>query len=173
MHVVLVEPEIAPNTGNIIRLCANTGASLHLVEPLGFLLTDSNVKRGGLDYHELADVTVHSDIESARSLLDRPWFAFTSRASRSYADVEFGADDVVVFGAERTGLDASVLSQIPSERQLLIPMQPGNRSLNLANAVAVVTYEAWRQRGFAGAGSTHAEGHGLTSETPGARPFDL
>lgn len=172
MHVVLVEPEIAPNTGNVIRLCANTGASLHLVEPLGFTLDDRNVKRGGLDYHELADVSVHRDIDSVVSALTGRWFAFTSSATRHYTDVAFAEDDVVVFGAERGGLDPSVLSRVTDENQLLIPMRPDNRSLNLANAVAVVTYEAWRQHGFDGSGSGPMPGHGLTSEIPGAEPFD-
>ncbi len=172
MHVVLVSPEIAPNTGNIIRLCANTGSRLHLVEPLGFTLDDRNVRRAGLDYHELADVTVHSDLGSVRSLLGGRWFAFTSGAQRTYSEVTFGLNDVAVFGPERAGLGVDLLAQIPKEHHLRIPMQPGNRSLNLANAVAVVTYEAWRQRDFAGAGGAPLAGHGTTSESPGAAPFD-
>lgn len=172
MHVVLVSPEIAPNTGNIIRLCANTGTPLHLVEPLGFTLDDRNVKRGGLDYHELADVTVHSDLPSVQSLLDGRWFAFTSAAKRTYTDVAFLPTDVLVFGPERAGLGVDVLTQLSSRHQLRIPMRPGNRSLNLANAVAVVTFEAWRQADFAGAAGAPAAGHGVTSETPGAAAFD-
>lgn len=174
MHVVLVQPEIAPNTGNIIRLCANTGSPLHLVEPLGFTMDDRNVKRGGLDYHELAEVTVHPDLDAVRAELDGRWFACTSRARRSHADVSYQPDDVLVFGPERDGLGSSVLSTIPDEHHLRIPMRPGNRSLNLANAVAVVVYESWRQVGFNGAAdvATPADGHGLTSERPGDAPFD-
>lgn len=174
MHVVLVSPEIAPNTGNIIRLCANTGMPLHLVEPLGFTLDDRNVKRGGLDYHELADVTVHPNLTSVRSVLGGRWFACTSGAERSHADVTYRDDDVLVFGPERSGLGADVLMSIPDGQQLRIPMRPGNRSLNLANAVAVVAYEAWRQSGFAGAApqATPLPGHGQTSERPSDPPFD-
>ncbi len=174
MHVVLVSPEIAPNTGNIIRLCANTGSPLHLVEPLGFTLDDRNVKRGGLDYHELADVTVHPDLTSVRRALGGRWFACTSKASRSHTDVGYRPDDVLVFGSERDGLGSNVLATIPDDQHLRIPMRPGNRSLNLANAVAVVVYEAWRQDGFAGAASLPSPlaGHGQTGERPGDLPFD-
>lgn len=172
MHVVLVAPEIAPNTGNIIRLCANTGAALHLVEPLGFRLADADLVRAGLDYHELADVTVHPDLVSVRRTLRGRWFALTSHAARSYSDVEFEADDVVLFGSERHGLAADVLETLPPDNRLRIPMREGNRSLNLANAVAVVVFEAWRQSGFDGSGSRPVAGHGLTSERPGDPPFD-
>jgi len=174
MHVVLVHPEIAPNTGNIIRLCANTGSPLHLVEPLGFTLDDRNVKRGGLDYHELADVTVHPDLSSVRAELGGRWFACTSKARRSHVEVAYRLDDVIVFGPERDGLGLGVLSTIPDDQHLRIPMRPGNRSLNLANAVAVVVFEAWRQADFSGAAplATPAVGHGLTSERPGDLPFD-
>ena len=174
MHVVLVRPEIAPNTGNIIRLCANTGASLHLVEPLGFSMDDRAVKRGGLDYHELAEVTVYPDLRSVRAALQGRWFALTSSASRSHADVAYRPDDVLVFGPERAGLGAEVLATVADHQQLRIPMRPGNRSLNLANAVAVVVYEAWRQEGFTGAApvGSPVEGHGQTSEEPGRSPFD-
>ena len=172
MHVVLVSPEIAPNTGNIIRLCANTGATLHLVEPLGFRMDGADLRRAGLDYRELVDVTVHPDLASLRSQFDRRWFAFTSGALRRYTDVEYRTDDVVVFGSERAGLDAATLETFPPDRQLRIPMRPQNRSLNLANAVAVVVYEGWRQRGFIGADASPAAGHGVTSERPGDPPFD-
>ena len=154
MHVVLVHPEIAPNTGAIIRLCANTGSELHLVEPLGFDLTDSQLKRGGLDYHEYAEMHVHADTESALASLPGRRFGFSSRGVRRYTDVEFAEDDVLIFGAERAGLDDHAISQIPPEQMLMIPMQPDNRSINLANAVSIVLYEAWRQHGFAGASDT-------------------
>ena len=173
LHIVLVQPEIAPNTGNIIRLCANTGSSLHLVEPLGFRMEQADLVRAGLDYHELADVMVHPNLHDVRSLLPGRWFAFTSSAHRMYTDVAFEADDVAVFGPERSGLGADVLASLPDDRRLHIPMQAGNRSLNLANAVAVVTYEAWRQADFAGAGGQPAPGHGITSELPGSMPFDI
>ena len=172
MHIVLVRPEIAPNTGNIIRLCANSGASLHLVEPLGFRMDQADLVRAGLDYHELADVTVHADLDSVRSMLPGRWFAFTSSAQRIYTEVDFELSDVAVFGPERAGLGPDVLGGLPNDRHLRLPMVAGNRSLNLANAVAVVTYEAWRQAGFAGAGSTPSSGHGVTSELPGSDPFD-
>ena len=171
VHVVLVAPEIAPNTGNIIRLCANTRAQLHLVEPLGFALDDRLLRRGGLDYHEFASVTVHSSLDDVTiSIADGRWFAFSSRGARRYSDVVFRSDDVLVFGAERHGLSATDLARFGPDRTLAIPMAPNNRSLNLANAVAVVVYEAWRQADFNGA----ADGvtPGLTSETPGATPFD-
>ena len=168
MHVVLVHTEIAPNTGNIIRLCANTGTQLHLVEPLGFSLDDRLLKRGGLDYHELTTLTVHADVAAmAAALAGKRLFTFASASERSYADIAFGDDDVLIFGAERSGLPSDVLESVSSQNRLTIPMRPGNRSLNLANAVSVVVYEAWRQNDFSG-----AEGGSSTSETPGADPFD-
>lgn len=151
MHVVLVHPEIAPNTGNIIRLCANTASSLHLVEPLGFTLDDRNLRRAGLDYHDLADVTVHPDLAAVRSLLTGRWLACTASGTRSHVDVTYREDDVAVFGPERAGLAADALAMVPVDDHVRIPMVPSNRSLNLANAVAVVIYEAWRQVDFAGA----------------------
>ncbi len=172
MHVVLVAPEIAPNTGNIIRLCANTGSPLHLVEPLGFRMAEPDLVRAGLDYHELADVTVHPDLESVRATLGGRWFGCTSSAQRTHVDVAYRADDVVLFGAERGGLGPEILGAMPSDHRLRIPMREGNRSLNLANAVAVVVYEAWRQLDFVGAGIGPAPGQGLTSERPGDPPFD-
>ena len=170
MHVVLVHPEIAPNTGNIIRLCANTGSHLHLVEPLGFALDDKLLRRGGLDYHELTTLTTHSEFQSVLSALHgRRFFTFASSSTQRYDQVAFDDDDVLVFGAERAGLPTSVLDTVPQSHRLTIPMQPNNRSLNLANAVSVVVYEAWRQSDFAGADvATGAS----TSETPGAEPFD-
>jgi tRNA (cytidine/uridine-2'-O-)-methyltransferase len=151
-EVVLYRPEIPPNTGNVIRLCANTGARLHLVEPLGFTLDDRNVRRAGLDYHELANVSTHVDWEAcAKALGDRRLFAFSSRATHSYAAVEYRRGDAFVFGGETAGLPDTMLERFAPEQRLRLPMVPGNRSLNLSNAVAVVVFEAWRQAGYAGA----------------------
>lgn len=134
-----------------MRLCANTGASLHLIEPLGFELDDTRLKRAGLDYREYADVRVHPDLEAARRALPRRrWLAFSARAQRTYADVAYRADDVLLFGPETRGLPAEVLEAMPAEGHLRIPMLPNRRSLNLANACAIAVYEAWRQLGFDG-----------------------
>jgi len=169
LHVALVAPEIAPNTGNIIRLCANAGASLHLVEPLGFSLDDKLLKRGGLDYHELTDVTIHTDYNALLGAFpDARFFTFGSGHSHRYDHVSFEDGDVFVFGAERSGLPKAVAASVPESQQLALPMRAGNRSLNLANAVSVVVYEAWRQSDFAGASALGS----VTSETPGAEPFD-
>ena len=150
-HVVLVTPEIPPNTGNVIRLCANTGCRLHLVEPLGFDLSDAQLRRAGLDYHEMACVTVHPDWKACLAALgEARLFAFTTRGSRHHADVGFRAGDGFVFGSESAGLPAELLAGFAAERRLRLPLIPGNRSLNLSNAVAVAVYEAWRQQGFAG-----------------------
>jgi tRNA (cytidine/uridine-2'-O-)-methyltransferase len=149
-HIVLHEPEIPPNTGNVIRLCANTGATLHLVKPLGFRLDARAVRRAGLDYRELAEVRVHSSLDECLGSLGQPrWFAFTTRASVAYTDAGYEAGDVFVFGAETRGLPQDVLESCPPGRCLRIPMRPDARSLNLSNAVAVVLYEAWRQHAFA------------------------
>jgi tRNA (cytidine/uridine-2'-O-)-methyltransferase len=176
MHVVLVHPEIAPNTGNIIRLCANTGAHLHLVEPLGFTLEDKLLRRAGLDYHELTTMTVHPSFEAVDLALgiSKRAYAFSSRGTRRFTEVAFSTDDVLVFGAENAGLTESHLAAFPPERLLTIPMRADNRSMNLSNAVAVVVYEAWRQSGFEGAAptSTPLPGHGLTAELPKQTPFD-
>ena len=151
-HVILHEPEIPPNTGNVIRLCANTGARLHLVQPLGFRLDAQAVRRAGLDYRELAEVQVHASLSACFEALHRPrWFAFTTRGTACHGAVRFERGDALVFGAETRGLPASVLDECPVERRLRIPMLAQARSLNLANAVAVAVYEAWRQAGFAGA----------------------
>jgi tRNA (cytidine/uridine-2'-O-)-methyltransferase len=151
LDIVLVEPEIPPNTGNAMRLAANTGARLHLVEPLGFSMDDRQLRRAGLDYHEVASVTSHRDWPSCRQFFaGRRLFAFTTRASRLYTEAGFAAGDVLVFGAETRGLPESVLGDFAEDRRLRLPMRPGNRSINLSNAVAVVAYEAWRQLGFAG-----------------------
>jgi tRNA (cytidine/uridine-2'-O-)-methyltransferase len=163
LHVVLFEPEIPPNTGNAIRLCANTGARLHLVKPLGFRLDARSVRRSGLDYAELAEVTVHDDfaaclesLAGGRGADSVRWYALTTQGAVSYESVGFAGGDVVVFGPETRGLPAAVLASCPPERRLRIPMQPGARSLNLSNAVAVVVYEAWRQLGWAGSTASPA-----------------
>ena len=153
--VVLFQPEIPPNTGNVIRLCANVGARLHLVEPLGFAMDDRQLKRAGLDYHELATVSVHRDWNACSLALGgRRMFAVSTRGRAHYAEVRYDAGDVFVFGAETAGLPAEFLATFAPERTLRLPMRPGNRSLNLSNAVAVVVFEAWRQEGFAGAGTS-------------------
>ena len=147
--IVLVHPEIPPNTGNSIRLAANTGARLHLVRPLGFTLEDKQLKRAGLDYHDLAAVTIHDDWRACRaSLAGRRMFAFTPRGQRLYSEVAFREDDVLVFGAEAGGLPEAILAEFDENARVRLPMRPGNRSVNLSNAVAVVVYEAWRQNGF-------------------------
>ncbi len=172
VHVVLVEPEIAPNTGNIIRLCANTGCDLHLVEPLGFSLDDRLLRRGGLDYHERTNLTVHASLDAVAAELTGRWIAFSSHAERLHTNWTYRDDDVLVFGAEGAGLTDSVRQRFSPDHQLTIPMKPNNRSLNLSNAIAVVVYEAWRQADFAGAGGSPAGDSGLTSERPGSSPFD-
>jgi tRNA (cytidine/uridine-2'-O-)-methyltransferase len=150
--VVLVHPEIPPNTGNVIRLTANTGAELHLVEPLGFRMDDRELRRAGLDYHEYARVRVHADFAACRAALDRDgrrrWFAFTTQATRSSYDVAWQPGDVLTFGCETRGLPDDVVTQFAPDARVRIPMQPHVRSLNLSNAVAVAVYEAWRQLGF-------------------------
>lgn len=149
--IVLVHPEIPPNAGNVIRLAANTGARLHLVEPLGFSMDDRQLKRAGLDYHEYASVRVHADWQSCLgALTGRRLFALTTRAGKSVFDIRFQEGDAFVFGSETAGLPEIILQDIEPERRLRLPMQPGNRSLNLSNAVAVTVFEAWRQSGFAG-----------------------
>ena len=154
LHIVLVEPEIPPNTGNVIRLAANTGAQLHLVKPLGFTLEDRALRRAGLDYHEYATLMVHADWDACRaSLGDRRMYALSTKNSRRYSDVEFRDEDAIVFGGETRGLPGEVLKTFAPEARLRIPMRPRNRSLNLSNAVAVVVMEAWRQLGFAGCAS--------------------
>jgi tRNA (cytidine/uridine-2'-O-)-methyltransferase len=151
-HVILWQPEIPPNTGNIIRLCANTGATLSLVGPLGFALDEPRLRRAGLDYHEFATVREFPDLDACLAALGqpRPW-AFSARASQGFATARYAPGDALLFGPETRGLPADVLERVPAERRLTIPMLPGNRSLNLSNAVAVAVYEAWRQQGFAGA----------------------
>ena len=150
--IVLYAPEIPPNTGNVIRLAANTGARLHLVEPLGFNFEDKQLERAGLDYRDLADVTIHRDWAACRALIgdSERWFAFSARGTTRYTDVTFAAGDVLVFGPESTGLSDSLLSDFEPEQRIRLPMQPARRSLNLSNCVAIVAYEVWRQLGFAG-----------------------
>lgn len=151
-HVVLFEPEIPPNTGNIIRLCANTGCQLHLIEPLGFLVTDRQLKRAGLDYHDQAVMRVHQDWASCRLYLSgHTWYAMTTKAEHWYTDFSFQPGDVLLFGPETRGLPAWILSEIGSANALRLPMLPGSRSLNLSNAVAATIYSAWGQSGFSGA----------------------
>src|SRR5690606_7933445 len=153
-HIVLVSPEIPPNTGNVIRLAANTGAHLHLVRPLGFELDDARLKRAGLDYHEWARMQVHDDLNAALAATGAAangGLAMASRGARSFAGVELRPGDVFVFGRETAGLSQAELESFPPEQRLRLPMRPGQRSLNLSNAVAVVVFEAWRQSGFEGA----------------------
>ena len=152
LHVALYQPEIPPNTGNIIRLCANTGAQLHLIHPLGFELEDRRLRRAGLDYHEFARVKEHVDLKAfLEAVGPERLFALTTRASHPYHEVAFRDGDALLFGPETRGLPQALLDGLPTGRRLRIPMLPVNRSLNLSNAVAVVVYEAWRQMGFEGA----------------------
>jgi tRNA (cytidine/uridine-2'-O-)-methyltransferase len=151
-HIVLVEPEIPPNTGNVIRLCANTGCQLHLVEPLGFSMDDKHMRRAGLDYHEYAQVHRHADWPAFLQVCQPPTerlFAMTTRGSRHMHEVDFRPGDWLVFGSETQGLAPELRESFPPAQRLKLPMRPGQRSLNLSNAVAVVAYEAWRQNGFA------------------------
>jgi tRNA (cytidine/uridine-2'-O-)-methyltransferase len=147
--IVLVHPEIPPNAGNVIRLAANTGARLHLVEPLGFSMDDRQLKRAGLDYHEHASVRVHADWQACMRVLNgQRAFALTTKARQSVYDARFRENDVFIFGSETAGLPREILDSIHADLQLRLPMRPGNRSLNLSNAVAVTVFEAWRQLGF-------------------------
>lgn len=150
--VILYEPEIPPNTGNVIRLCANTGARLHLIRPLGFTLEDAQLRRAGLDYHEYAQLRVHDTLDDALAdLKPTRLFALSTRNSTRYDQGAFAPGDAFLFGPETRGLPDDVLRMIPEGQRLRLPMRPDNRSLNLSNAVAVVVFEAWRQQGFAGA----------------------
>jgi tRNA (cytidine/uridine-2'-O-)-methyltransferase len=150
LNVILYQPEIPPNTGNIIRLCANTGARLHLIEPLGFELDDAKLRRAGLDYHEFADIRLHPDLETCFSKLDRERvFAFSRHANSSFEKISYQDGDSFLFGRETRGLPDEVLAGMPENRKLKLPMIAGQRSLNLSNAVAVAVYEAWRQLEYA------------------------
>jgi tRNA (cytidine/uridine-2'-O-)-methyltransferase len=151
LNVVLYQPEIPPNTGNVIRLAANTGARLHLVEPLGFELDDARLRRAGLDYREWAHLEVHPTLDACLDALPGRIWALSTRGTRHYTDARFFTDDALLFGPETRGLPDAVLERLPATSVLRVPMQPGSRSLNLSNAVAVVLYEAWRQLGFPGA----------------------
>lgn len=157
--VILYQPEIPPNTGNVIRLCANTGARLHLIRPLGFTLEDAQLRRAGLDYHEYAELRVHDSLDAAVVAIAEAnatpprLFALSTRNATRYDEVAFAPGDAFLFGPETRGLPEDVLTSLPDGRRLRLPMRPGNRSLNLSNAVAVVVFEAWRQQGFAGASS--------------------
>ena len=155
-HVILFQPEIPPNTGNVIRLCANTGAQLHLVKPLGFTLEDAQLRRAGLDYHEYATLRVHDSLADALASITRDAgtpprvFALSTRGSTRFDQIDYQSGDAFLFGPETRGLPADVLESVPPEQRLRLPMRPDNRSLNLSNTVAVMVFEAWRQQGFAG-----------------------
>lgn len=152
-NVVLVAPEIPPNTGNVIRLCANTGARLHLVEPLGFDLADKQLRRAGLDYHEYASMKVHASFDAllaSENCARQRMFAFTTKAARLASEIAFAPGDWLVFGSETRGLPDELRARFAPERRVRLPMRAGNRSLNLSNAVAIAVYEAWRQNGYRG-----------------------
>ncbi len=152
LHVILFQPEIPPNTGNVIRLCANAGASLHLIRPLGFALDNAKLRRAGLDYHEFVNLRAYDTLDACLVELQHPRvFAFTGQATRRYTDTRFADGDALLFGRETSGLPRDVLDALPEPCRLCLPMQPDNRSLNLSNSVAVAVYEAWRQMGFPGA----------------------
>ncbi|GAB3100419.1 tRNA (cytidine(34)-2'-O)-methyltransferase [Lysobacter terrae] len=155
-HVILFQPEIPPNTGNVIRLCANTGAHLHLVKPLGFTLEDAQLRRAGLDYHEYAKLRVHDSLDHAIAAIAESEgapprvFALSTRGTTRFDSVAYRHGDAFLFGPETRGLPGEVLDSVPPEQRLRLPMRPDNRSLNLSNTVAVVVFEAWRQHGFEG-----------------------
>lgn len=150
LHIILYQPEIPPNTGNVIRLCANTGTQLHLIRPLGFNLDDRQLRRAGLDYHEYARIHVHDNLAAClHTLPDTRLFAYTTKGSRAYHEVHYQTGDALLFGPESRGLPDEVLESLPPERRLRLPMLPHSRSLNLSNTVAVAVFEAWRQCGFA------------------------
>lgn len=159
VHIALFEPEIPPNTGNIIRLCANSGDQLHLIKPLQFSMDDKRLRRAGLDYHQWADVTVHDCLEDLLSSLPaHRCFAVSTKGKCSYADVQYQDNDLLLFGPETRGLPDRILNSTAEKRIIRIPMRPNNRSLNLSNAVAIIVYEAWRQRGFSGSQGSPATG---------------
>lgn len=152
LAIVLYQPEIPPNTGNIIRMCANTGTELHLVEPLGFDLSDKALRRAGLDYHEFARIVRHPNWAACKAAMaGRRLFAMTTKGEANPYNTRFLADDVLVFGCETSGLPAEIRAEFPANQRLRLPMMPGQRSLNLSNAAAVAVFEAWRQLGFPGA----------------------
>jgi tRNA (cytidine/uridine-2'-O-)-methyltransferase len=150
-HLILFEPEIPPNTGNIIRLCANTGSSLHLIRPLGFQLDDKRVRRAGLDYHEYASLVEHDSLAACLDSLGEPRLvAVSTRGTSLYSEYRFAKGDAILLGPETRGLPAEILGRLPASQVVRIPMRPGNRSINLANAAAIVLYEAWSQHDFIG-----------------------
>jgi tRNA (cytidine/uridine-2'-O-)-methyltransferase len=152
VEVALYEPEIPPNTGNVIRLCANTGATLHLIEPLGFRIDEASVKRAGLDYHQMANVHRHASLDALKAARPQArWLAFSTRGTVRYDQCCFRDGDILLFGPESRGLPQDILDALPPEQCLKLPMRPGNRSINLSNTVAIAVFEAWRQTGFAGA----------------------
>jgi tRNA (cytidine/uridine-2'-O-)-methyltransferase len=154
-HIVLVHPEIPPNTGNVIRLAANTGCALHLVEPLGFSMDDKLLRRAGLDYHEFTAVQRHADwaaLQAAQQAAGGRLWAFSTRGTKMLGEVAWQPDDWLVFGCETSGLPDMVRDSVASDRRVRLPMRPGQRSLNLSNSVAVAVFEAWRQQGYAGSG---------------------
>lgn len=156
-HILLYQPEIPPNTGNSIRLCANTGAHLHLIGPLGFNLSTPQLRRAGLDYHDLARVTVHDSLPACLAAIGPTrLYVIETDGPRGYHEARFQPGDALLFGRETSGLPDAVAATLPPHERLHIPMRPSNRSLNLSNAVAVVVYEAWRQNGFTAAGMTAA-----------------
>lgn len=149
MHIALFEPEIPPNTGNIIRLCANANAQLHLIEPLGFVLDDKRLRRAGLDYHEFSDVKIHADFSAFTNWVgERHLFACTTKTKQHHSQAHYQDEDVLLFGPESRGLPADILDNINSDQKIRIPMQANSRSLNLSNAAAIILYEAWRQIGY-------------------------
>ena len=150
-HIVLYQPEIPPNTGNIIRLCANTGARLHLIQPLGFALDDTKLKRAGLDYHEFADLKLYATLDEFIHSVQPPrLFALSTKGTMTHSEARFAPHDALIFGPESRGLPIELLNSLPPEQVLRLPMLPHSRSLNLSNTVAIVIYEAWRQRGYSG-----------------------
>jgi tRNA (cytidine/uridine-2'-O-)-methyltransferase len=152
-HLIMYQPEIPPNTGNVIRLCANVGATLHLIHPLGFSMDEPRLRRAGLDYHELASIREHASLEACiAAIAPHRLYALTTRATRDFYTARFHVDDAFLLGPETRGLPNHVLDSLPADAKLRIPLRPGNRSLNVSNAAAVALYEAWRQVGFDGAG---------------------
>jgi tRNA (cytidine/uridine-2'-O-)-methyltransferase len=150
-HLIMYQPEIPPNTGNVIRLCANVGATLHLIHPLGFSMDEPRLRRAGLDYHELASIREHASLEACiAAVAPHHLYALTTRATRDFYTARFHVDDAFLLGPETRGLPEEVLDSLPADAKLRIPLRPGNRSLNVSNAAAVALYEAWRQLGFAG-----------------------
>ncbi len=150
-HIVLFEPEIPPNTGNVMRLCANTGMQLHLIHPLGFVLDDKKLRRAGMDYRDIATVTEYDSLDAfIEQVKPQRIFACTTKGSQNYSEVSYKEGDALLFGPETRGLPMDVINSLPPEQRLRVPMQPDSRSLNLSNTVAVMLYEAWRQQGFPG-----------------------